>query len=114
MNDRTIATTQGLADVVPDGKLCVGDKGYSSIDFFSTRNSLDCPAVKTFKKRALARHETFNKRLKDFNCLSDRFRHGKKKFIRAFRACVVITQINMDLGAPLFDTLCKECDPDRQ
>lgn len=110
-NDKTIAKTQGFGHRVPDGKLVIGDKGYTALDFVSTRNSLDCPAVKTFKKRALARHETFNKRLKDFYCLANRFRHGKEKFKFAFEACVVITQINMDLGAPLFDTLCAACDP---
>jgi DDE superfamily endonuclease len=111
-NDRTIAKTQGLAHKVPNGKLIIGDKGYCSLDFVSTRNSLDCPAVKTLKKRALARHETFNKRLKDFKCLAERFRHGKAKFKVAFEACVVMAQINMDLGAPLFDTLCAGCNPE--
>ena len=111
-NDKTIAKTQGLQEMVPDGKLIIGDKGYTSLDFITTRNSLDCRAVKAFKKRALARHETFNKRLKDFKCLAERFRHGEEKFKFAFEACVVMTQINMDLGAPLFDMLCDACNPD--
>jgi hypothetical protein len=31
-NDKTITKMQGLAQKVPDGKLIIGDKGYTSVD----------------------------------------------------------------------------------
>lgn len=103
-SDRTIAERYGLGDRIPENRFILGDKGYRGLDFVCTRNSQDAPVVKEFKKRALARHETFNKRFKDFNCLRHRFRHGERKFKYAFEACVVLCIINMDLGSPLFNT----------
>lgn len=64
---------------------------------------MDTRAIKGFKNRAKARHETFNTRLKNFKILDERFRHGVTKHKAVFEACCVIVQYEMDNGHPLFD-----------
>jgi hypothetical protein len=75
-NDISIFRTEGLKDKIPVGKLVVGDKGYRGEPaIISTPNSHDSVEVCEFKSWARARHETFNGRVKNFRCLSERFRH---------------------------------------
>ena len=69
----------------------------------SIRNPLDTPEVKLFKKRARARHENFNGRLKIFGVISGKFRHGHEKHKSVFEAVCVITQYQLENGHPLFD-----------
>ena len=45
-----------------------------------------------------ARHETVNRRFKQFNCLSRIFRHDVSKHSYCFRAVVVMTQLGIDFG----------------
>ena len=59
--------------------------------------------VKSFKRRARARHETFNGRLKNFKILAERFRHGVPKHKAVFEAICVIVQYDMENGHPMFD-----------
>ena len=81
----------------------LGDRGYrGESGLLSIPSSQDTPEVSDFKGRALSRQETFNARLKNFNCLEDRFRHGTKKHAHCFYACVVIVQLQMDNGFPVF------------
>jgi hypothetical protein len=81
----------------------VGDRGYrGEDDLLSVPSSQDTEAVRTFKSRALSRQETFNTRLKNFNCLDERFRHGIEKHADCFYACTVIVQLQIDNGSPLF------------
>ena len=69
-----------------------------------------CPASFTnpeetlqMQKRVRARHETVNKRFKQWGCLSQRFRHDAGKHGDAFRCVAVITQLSLKMGEPLFD-----------
>ena len=58
------------------------------------------------KGRARARHETVNRRVKQFDCLAKTFRHHEvDKHKHMFCACVVLTQIVFNLGAKPFQ--CK-------
>ena len=58
------------------------------------------------KKRARARHETVNRRVKQYDCLTKTFRHKEvAKHKHMFRACVVLTQISFNLGDKPFQ--CK-------
>jgi len=52
--------------------------------------------------RARRRQETINKRLKQWGCLSQMFRHDLVKHGTFFRAVAVITQLSIDAGEPLF------------
>jgi hypothetical protein len=54
-------------------------------------------------KKILARHETVNKRVKQFYCMKDVFRHVLTLHPSFFRDCVNLTQIMIVNGEPLHD-----------
>ena len=103
----------GLKDEIPAGKLALTDNGYrGEPGKCSYKNPFDTPAVRRFKNRALARHETCNSRLKAFKILEDRFRTmgptreggptREDKHKAVFVACAIIIQYQMENGRPLF------------
>jgi hypothetical protein len=95
---------EGLKSRIPDGKRAVGDGNYTkNFPKLSTRNVCDTAEVYKLKSRALARHETFNGRIKSFNILDHRFRHGLKKHKHCFTAVCVLVQYDMENGHPLFE-----------
>jgi DDE superfamily endonuclease len=101
-NDLTVFRN-GLLGNIPQGKRAIGDKGYSGEDdYVSTFNYLDPPEVAAFKARVCARHETFNKRVKIYECLKKRFRHGVDNHKVAFEAICVLTVLEFQ-HSPLFD-----------
>ena len=56
------------------------------------------------QSRVRSRHETVNKRMKQFNCLKNQFRHHDiEKHSSCFRAVAVLTQLSMEMGEPLFE-----------
>ena len=87
------------------GMRLIGDKGYrGEPDLISTRNEFDPEEIAEFKDRALARHETFNQRLKCFKCLSTRWRHGVANHKVAFEACCALVLLQIRSGSTtLFD-----------
>jgi hypothetical protein len=90
-------------DKIPPGKKVIADKGYrGEHNKISTPNKHDSLNAQQFKKRALARHETHNKRLKDFKILSERYRHGFSTHKVAFEAVCVLVQNDLSSN-PLFD-----------
>jgi len=91
----------GLKSMIPAGKKVVGDSAYKD-PTCSIWNSFDTKEVASFKKRARARHENFNGRLKRFKILSERFRHNHTKHGIVFEAICVICQYDMENGSPLF------------
>ena len=97
---------EGLKDKIRPGKLVIADRGYKTSmadeKMLSTPEELDSPALNNFKSRARLRHETFNGRLKKFQCLSETFRHGPAKHKLAFEAVCVIAQYQMDNGSQIF------------
>ena len=94
----------GLKSHIPDGKRAVGDGNYTkNFPKLSTRNVRDTAEVYKLKSRALARHETFNGRIKSFKILNHRFRHGLKKHKDCFTAVCVLVQYDMENGHPLFE-----------
>jgi DDE superfamily endonuclease len=96
---------EGLRSKVPVLKKVIADNGYQCQDDnnLSTPNKFDSEEVKEFNKRARARHETLNKRLKDFNVLKDSFGHELDKHKFVFEAVCVLVQYDMNNGLPLFD-----------
>ena len=58
---------------------------------------------KAMKKRVASRHETVNKRLKQWKCLDSRFRHSVAHHSACFRAVAVVTQLAIEHGEPLFE-----------
>ena len=90
--------------LVAAGKLAVADDGYKGqLDTLITKNPFYSNEVTAFCKRARARQESVNKRLKDFKVASSKFRHGHMKHGMCFHAVAVLLQYDMDNGMPLFD-----------
>jgi DDE superfamily endonuclease len=105
-NDRSVYTQAGgLQSMIPPSKKVIADKGYRSQNdvTLSTPNPFDSDIVKTFKKRASARHETLNQRIKNFEVLAGCFRHNIAKHQCVFEAICVIVQYDMESGYALFD-----------
>jgi hypothetical protein len=96
-----------LLDLIPPGKLVLGDKGYRGPDCCSIPNEYDGYEVRKFKRRHRARMEQYNGRIKKFRILTDVWRvKGDKRLDKhrmVFGAvnCIVATQIAS--GFPLFD-----------
>ena len=104
VHDLTIFRESGLKEKIPPGYRGLGDTGYNGEPgVLSTRNANDEKAVGKFKSRALARHETFNMRIKMFGILAQVFRHDHSKHKIVFEAVCVLVQYQMDNGNPLFD-----------
>ena len=102
-HDLTVWHESGVEARVPFGKFGLGDSAYGSIECIAYKNPMDDPAVKQFKSRALARHESYNKRLKNFGILDSTFRHDLTKHGMVVDAVIVILQYSMKTDAPLFD-----------
>ena len=99
-----------LKQKIPPGKCVVADKSYDAraeSNILSTYNQFDTDAVKEFKRRARARHETINSKLKNFKCLDNKFRHGVVRAQQCFDCCIVLLQYAIEdtgpHGEPLFD-----------
>ena len=82
----------------------IADEGYrGEPEYLSTRNPFDSKEIAYFKSRALARHETFNSRLKTFQILNETFRHSPNQHQAAFEAVCAVTMYKMEAGPGLFD-----------
>lgn len=98
----------GLGGKIPPGKRVLADSAYESIEACTTKkNVLESQAVKEIRKRSLARHETFNARIKCFNVLKEQFRcTAKDRMLRhkmTFFVICAFVQYDMENGRPLFD-----------
>jgi hypothetical protein len=96
----------GLKSKTPDTCVGIADNGYRGerYDKLAIPNSKDSPQVSRFKSISRARQESLNRRLKVFQCLSQKFRHTPKtRHLPIFTAVCVIVQYQMELGQPLFD-----------
>jgi hypothetical protein len=111
-NDVTIFKNNGLKQKLREaGKRGIGDGGYNGhAAQLSTPNSHDSKGVKTFKGRALKRHERFNGYTKAFDCLSGRFRHSVDRFATCFEAVCVICQYQIENGNDLYDILIEDME----
>jgi hypothetical protein len=98
---------ESLYFAIPDGKKAIADSGYiGEADLggkISVTRDTDSEDLKRFKARAKARHETFNKHLKDFGVLDAPFRHQSLSHGVVFEAVCVVVQYDLMNGYPLFD-----------
>lgn len=104
-NDVKIFRDKGLAWLCRQhNKMVIADNGHRGYpSLCSTPNSYDSPEVAHFKSRARCRQEAYNGKMKNFECLSSRFRHSKDRLQACFEAVAVIVQYKMDGGEPLYD-----------
>ena len=100
--DQRIFKEEGLCDEMPEGTKAIADKVYKGQNKISLHNSLDDEEVREFKRRARARQESVNARLKSFECLKQRFRHGVKNHHIYVHAVAVMLTFQMENGSPLF------------
>ena len=103
-NDITIFQNSGLKEkLLEDRERAEADLGYRGepevIDL-PDEGSIDMILA---KKRARMRHETCNKRFKNWNCMSQNFRHGVAMHRDCMIAVAVLTQLAIQSGEPLFD-----------
>ena len=101
--DRAIFLNGGLNDAMPKGKKSIADKIYKGLAKVALHNSLDCEEVRVFKRRARARQEVINTRMKTFGVLKQRFRHGLARHDQFVSAVAVIVALQLENGSPLFD-----------
>ena len=102
--------TTALYHVLPKGKKAIGDSGYEGMpEKVTITREGQSEDLKKFLGRAKNRQESLHTRLKSFNCLYHRFRHGKstQNKMDLHQMCVdavsVIVQFDMENGNPIFD-----------
>ena len=101
-NDLQIARSWLIYEL-DQGEKYLADGGYRDGGQFSeTPNGLNNPDQK-MKALARARHETVNRRFKQFGILSQRFRHSLNKHGAVFMAVANITQLAIMVDQPLFN-----------
>lgn len=106
-NDCTIFKNS-LATYLTRNERVEADDGYRPSDpgkvksksGHSSRNASE--GILDLQNRVRARHETANKRIKQFAALSGIFRHDLKHHSDFVFAAAVITQIVIEMGEPLF------------
>ena len=92
----------GILLELEDGEMCEGDTHYKKN--IPERFRTWPPGSERAKMAAEveARHETVHRRIRDFGMMQNRWRHGMERHSSAFRAAVVITQLHIENGEPLF------------
>ena len=104
-NDITIFR-RGLRDMLEPGERIEADDGYigDNPTFVVCPGSYGKRLDQTrMHARLRMRHETVNERIKNFDCLVNRFRHDAEKHGACVRACACLVQIAMEAGEELFD-----------
>lgn len=76
----------------------LADKGYRDANFFILKNVQN----KKIHGKIMARHETINRRMKQFQALKQVFRHDLQKHPMVFSAVANLTQLMLENGEPLF------------
>lgn len=98
--DLTLARRAYVHRVQP-GELTMADKGYTDKKFFL----LPTDQNGRLHKKIMSRHETVNKRLKQFNILKNVYRNSLEKHPSVFHAVVNLTQLLIENGQPLFSVI---------
>jgi len=90
---------------IPDGERVEGDKGYRGApNKVRTPGMAVSKADARAKQRAAQRHETINRRLKQWGCLKQVFRHDINRHGVYFGCVAICTQVALRNGEPLFCT----------
>ena len=97
----------GLKEMLDENERVEADDGYLGEDPLHAKvpksmvhgHDEKMLVVRTHVRR---RHETANKRIKQFGCVATKFRHDISLHGCCFRACTVLTQLAIEHGKPLF------------
>ena len=96
---------QALLGNLAKNKMVEADAGYEGEDWhIRTPAAHHCRSEKEKDMKSHARHchEMVNERLKNFDVLSDDFRHSIEKHSSCFRAVSILTQLNIEHGDALW------------
>jgi hypothetical protein len=95
----------GLLHMLEHGERVEADKGYRG-EAPQHCITPDCPIEPNrvgLHRRVALRHETVNKRFKNWGCMAQRFRHSVQKHSACFRMSAILTQLAIESGEELFD-----------
>ena len=97
-----------LMNALDDDEMVECDDGYPGQDGVNCLrpifcNMFDKKRTRKMRQRVRSRHETVNRRFKQFNILADPFRSEPGKHSRCFRAVAVLVQLTLEMGEPLFE-----------
>jgi hypothetical protein len=92
---------EAFSHMLGQNEKAIADRGYRDIHFVTPYS---CRTERSLRvlKHLLARHETVNKRFKDFVILREIYRHDLDFHIYCFQAVANIVQLNIQHGHPLF------------
>ena len=91
-----------LKTLLPPGEMVEADGGYRGDERVRAPMSATNMLESLMADNARGRHETVNRRFKQFNCLSQKFRHEKEKHGICFEAVTIIPELSIQNGEPLF------------
>jgi len=96
----------GLKHWLDEGERVEADDGYIGQEPMACKTpggfSSRVEGVCGERNRLRSRHETINKRLKDFEILKQRYRHERYDHAFVFRAVAILVQLAKQNGEPLF------------
>ncbi len=95
----------GLMGELDEGERVEADDGYlgeAPLHVKCPKCLTSDPAKKKLKSRVRSRHETCNKRFKQWKILKEVYRHNVADHGSVFRSIAVLTQISFQKGEPLF------------
>jgi hypothetical protein len=98
----------GVFRLLAIGEMVLADGGYRDGGVFAETPTGHNNNDQKMKKLARARHETVNKRLKQFNILANVYRCSLDDHGYIFRAITIITQIAIQTEEPLFSMHYKD------
>jgi hypothetical protein len=92
---------RNLKQQLAPGEMVEADNGYrGEPNHARTADGFVSPADDRAKQGARARHETVNRRLKQWGCLKNVWRHERPLHKKVFAAVAVITQLAFENGEP--------------
>lgn len=102
--DLTIFRTGGLKEKL----LEFGERAEADLGYRGEPETIELPlsghvSTHAAKARSRLRHETCNRRFKQWACLDQRFRHSFELHGSCFTAVAVLTQLSIESGKSLFD-----------
>ena len=102
VHDITIFREHLKGMLLAEGEKAVADLGYRGEPGTIKLPDDGTPEWQAQKAEARARHETCNKRFKQWNVMKNTFRHPIEFHQDCFTAVAVITQLQLENGYPLF------------
>jgi hypothetical protein len=100
------------ANILEEGEMVETDAGYGyhgvayvSDRIVRSRDDFASEQERMEKSELRARHETCNRRFKNWGILKQQFHKNKKKHQNVFYAIAVMTQLSIDSGSVLFSKL---------